>query len=253
MPTAIIYARRSPRPDPAKADARRKRKGQTTKVRTEPGLESIGQQLALCRAYCERQGYRVKAEYQDDLKSGADAPDDAHRRGLFNALNALRRGDRLVALYYNRFARDGYLAEHVLREAAKRQARLESASGERSWVDDPANPDAPMIRAVLREADARERRWTALRTSLAMLARQANGERMAYNPPYGWRIDVNNPARLVEDKREQDGIKIIVELHEAGHGLRAICRELMARNRRCRRRPWRHSTVKKILRRTGRW
>jgi DNA invertase Pin-like site-specific DNA recombinase len=155
--------------------------------------DSIETQLDLCRAYCRRKGYHVAGEHEDRALSGSEED----RPGLWAAIDALKRGDMLVADKLDRLARDVYLAELIQREAAKRGASIETVEG-------GANGDTPeqrMIRQVLQAFAEHERKVIAARTRAAILRHQAAGRRMSAQPPYGWTIDPDDPARLVRGKK----------------------------------------------------
>jgi DNA invertase Pin-like site-specific DNA recombinase len=95
-----------------------------------------------------------------------------------------------------------------------------------------------------------EREQVADRTSTAMLRHQAKGRRMSRPDrcPYGWRPDLADPARLVEDAEEQATIIRIREERRHGRGLREIARRLDSAGIACRGRRWSHTTVCFVLR-----
>jgi len=217
---ALIYVRFSPR-------------------RNADESESNETQLDLCRAYCRRQGYYVAREFEDRALSGGEED----RPGLWAALEALRRGDVLLAYKLDRLARDVYLSELIQRESARRGATIETVEG-------GANGDTPeqrMIRQVLQAFAEYERKVIAARTRAAMLRHQASGRRMSAQPPYGWSVDPDDPARLARNPDEQAIIRRIVELHGEGLGLRAIAHDLDSDGLDCRGGAWYHTTIKAIL------
>jgi DNA invertase Pin-like site-specific DNA recombinase len=201
--------------------------------------DSIETQLDLCRAYCRRKGYAVASEHEDRALSGSEED----RPGLWAALEALKRGDILVAYKLDRLARDVYLAELIQREATRRGATIEAASG----GGNGDTPEQRMIRQVLQAFAEYERKVIAARTRAAMLRHQAAGRRMSAQPPYGWTVDAAEQARLVKDADEQAVIRRIVRLHGEGHGLREIARDLDAAGIPCRAGAWYHATIKNIL------
>jgi DNA invertase Pin-like site-specific DNA recombinase len=108
-------------------------------------------------------------------------------------------------------------------------------------------PEQRMIRQVLQAFAEHERKVIAARTRAAMLRHQAAGRRMSAQPPFGWTVDPDDPARLVSDPDEQAVIRRIVRLHDEGLGLREIARELDDASILCRANGWHHTTVKGIL------
>ncbi len=68
-----------------------------------------------------------------------------------------------------------------------------------------------------------EREAIGERTSEALAAMRANGQRISRHPPYGYR---DNGSGWVPDEAEQRGVAVIVELRGQGLSLRAIAAEL---------------------------
>ena len=75
-----------------------------------------------------------------------------------------------------------------------------STAGEGTWRDTAQDK---LVRTILSALAEYERKVIAARTSAAMLRHQANGRRMSFLVPVGWRQDPNKPARLIEDPDEQ--------------------------------------------------
>jgi DNA invertase Pin-like site-specific DNA recombinase len=69
-----------------------------------------------------------------------------------------------------------------------------------------------------------ERLIIKARTSSALQAKKTRKERVG-SIPYGYRLS-GDGIHLEEDPAEQRVVMQIRKLHEAGHGLRAICRKL---------------------------
>jgi DNA invertase Pin-like site-specific DNA recombinase len=227
MTKARIYTRFSPR-------------------RNESECESIEAQLETCRAYCERQGYSVEAEFEDRALSG----EDINRPGLWTAIDNLSRGEILVVYRLDRLARDVFLSEVIFREIEKKGARVES-------IDGAGNGDTPeqrLMRQILQTFAEYERRVIGIRTKAAMLRHQANGRRMSSlgRLPYGMQSDPKDKSRMIENPDEQSIIKSIVFMHGQGSSLRGICSALEVRQIQCRgRKTWRHNLIKTILQRAG--
>ena len=178
--------------------------------------ESIETQFDLCRAYCERHGLQIVAEFEDRALSG----NDEDRPGLWAALESLKRGDARVAYKLDRLARDVYLSGLIHRKAAKRGATVQAVEG----GSNGDTPEQRMIRQVLQAFAEYERRVIAARTKAAMLRHQAAGGRMSALPPYGWQTDPDDSARLVKVPAEQAVIRRIAELRAEGKGYREIAR-----------------------------
>jgi site-specific DNA recombinase len=222
---AIIYCRFSPRPNAEES-------------------ESIETQLDYCRKYCEEHGLEVAGEYEDRAISG----DDEDRPGLWEAVDALRRGNVLVVYRLDRLARSVYLSEYIRRQVEKRKARVEAVQG----GGNGESPEETFIRQVLQAEAEYSRKVTAIRTKYAMQRHQANGRRMSRRCPYGWKPDPENPRLMVKDDQEQAIIDRIVALRQAGQSLRAIRAALEAEGLGFRdRATWHHTTIQKALKRAG--
>ena len=94
-----------------------------------------------------------------------------------------------------------------------------------------------------------ERKIIGERTKSALSHKRAKKEKTGGEIPYGF--DVDAKGRLLENKFEQKGIRLIQKLHNEGYSLRKICVEL--KNQRFRTKKgksnWNPKTVSMILRR----
>lgn len=228
---AIIYTRFSPRRNADKS-------------------ESIETQLDYCREYCHSHNYEIAGEFEDRAMSGADE----NRPGLWNAIDALKRGYVLIAYKLDRLARDVYLSECIRRAVAKRGATIEIVTG----CENGDSPEQEMIRKILQVFAEYERKVIAARTKAAMLRHQKQGRRMSDLTPYGWTRDPNNPALMIENETEQTVINQIHDWYAQGDGYREIARKLETQGVPSRTSPrwngsgakWHHGTVKRILNRS---
>ncbi len=224
MTNAIIYARFSPR-------------------RNSDTCESIETQYDLCKAYCDKNGYKIINSFSDKALSGSDED----RPSLWAAIEVLKRNDVLVVYRLDRLARSVYLSDIIERTVKKKGASIISISGEGTW----ANSDEDwLVRKILQTLAEYERKVMAARTKAAMLRHQANGRRMSKEPPFGFCVDPDDPARLIQHLKEQQTIARIIELKQSDLTLRAICRQLKSEGFRCRTNDnWHHTTVKRIVER----
>ena len=203
---ATVYTRFSPRPDAATS-------------------ESCETQRALCLEYAARQGWTVAATFDDPDRSGADGC----REQLDAAIRALKKGDVLLVYKWDRIARDLMLALQYERQVHSRGARVVAVTG-----DVPGdNPHAQFTRHILMAVAELERKMIAERTRNAMRALQRGGRRMtaAERVPYGWRVDEQDPKRMVPDERERAVVERIRALRQGGRSYGAIARELNADER----------------------
>jgi len=63
-------------------------------------------------------------------------------------------------------------------------------------------------------------------TSNAMLSHQKNGRRMSARLPFGWKIDPDDPSRMLPDEYELEIIEKVKTLREEGLSYRGIADEL---------------------------
>ena len=221
---AIIYTRFSPR-------------------RNADQCESIETQLDYCRSYCQQKGYEVVGEYEDREKSG----DDEKRIGLWNAVDALKRGNVLIAYRHDRIARGVYLSECIHRLVDKKQATIEVVAGGTNGY----TPEEILARQIMQAVAEFEKKCIAARTKAAMLRHQAHGRRMSDLTPYGWARDPNNPALMIRDTVEQNIIQRMIELRNENKSYREIADALTKQNITCRGGKWYHTTIMNALRRNA--
>lgn len=221
---AIIYARFSPR-------------------RNSDLCESIETQFDLCHDYCVKNNYNIVSQFSDRVLSGADED----RPGLWSAVEELKRGYYLVVYRLDRLARSVYLSDIIERAVNKKGASVISICGEGTWAD---GDEDWLVRKILQTLAEYERKVIAARTKAAMLRHQANGRRMSKEPPFGFAVDPDDTASLIENITEQQQIERIIAMKESGLSLRAICRQLATDGIKCRDNDnWHHTTVKKIIER----
>lgn len=222
MSSAIVYTRFSPR-------------------RNADESESCEVQRGICERYAQSQGLAVRAVFDDPDVSGADE----FREKLWQAIEALGRGDVLLVYKRDRLARNVYLSEQINRAVAKRGATIRAVTGD--VQGDSA--ETTMIRQVLAAIAEYERKMIAARTRHAMRFRQSHGERMGSICPYGWKADPNDEALMVPNLEERDAMDEIRALRDSGKSYRAIMREMNGdeRTRRLARHgKWCAKTIRKI-------
>jgi len=225
---AILYARFSPRPNGEECS-------------------SVEKQLERCRAYSAGHGYQVVAEYFDKDLSGGRMD---NRPGLQAALDdACKRKAVLVVYKLDRLARN-------TRECLDMVERLIEHGADLASLTETVNTRGAVGKffiTILAAFDTLVRDQIRERTSAAMRHHQANGRRMTRfdRCPYGWKPDPDDSGRLVEHPEEQATIARIRRERQQGRGLRQIARTLDQAGIDCRGRPWSHTTIRSVLRRTG--
>jgi site-specific DNA recombinase len=214
---AVIYTRWSPRPD---ADT----------------TQATQAQLTICRNHCRAKGYEVAGEFSDEDVSG----DDDTRVGLWQAVDALRRGFVLVVADPERLARSVFLEERIHRDAASRGARIEAVMGGTHLQ----GYDGQMIRQIMAAIREREKKYNADRTKARMLAHQANGRAMSKHAPLGTSRD---GKALVSHDAEQAALTRIRELQAQGLTPGRIASTLNAEAVACRGTKWHRETIRRAL------
>ncbi len=218
--------------------------------------QSIETQLDLCQAYCKRNGYLVRDTFVDRALSGSKED----RPGLWAAIGAVKKGYILVVYKLDRLARGVYLSELIYRDVRRRGGTIEAVEG----GGNGDSPEDDVLRHVLQAFAQYERKVIAARTSAAMLRHQANGRKMAAQPPYGQRIDPSapftiparpgvpaRPGRTLPDQKEVAQINLILRLRKEGGSYRAIAAEMNRRKIPSRGKAWTHPLIGRIVRRAG--
>lgn len=223
----ICYARFSPRRDAAET-------------------LSCEKQRDICVEYCQKMKYYHAEDGSMYFEDRALSGHEADRPGLWRAIDALGRGDRLVVRWRHRLARDVYLDAAVERAVKARGAWIEA-------VEDGHNADSPsdqLIRRILAAFSEYEREVVCLRTRHAMRRHMANGRYMGGRAPYGWRRDPLHRGNLVEVRTEQATIGKILDMRAAGASYYRIRNTLLETGVKPRRAAeWNYETLQGIVRR----
>ena len=224
----ILYARFSPRPKHAMEDC-----------------QSIGVQLAACRAFAAQKGYEVAGSFVDEGKSR----NDFDRPGLLQAISELRRGWKLIAMRPDRIGSG--MGMGVL------EHKIESRGASIEYTHDEFNGDSPakrMVRSVLSAIAEYERELTGMRTSAGMRYRSANGERMTHHDtlPIGRMLDPKDDSRTVVNPEEQEIVDLVAGWHKRGEGPTEIARRLNASRHKPRGKRWHRTTVVRMIERIDR-
>jgi site-specific DNA recombinase len=222
---AIIYTRFSPG-----ADSEASRSGDVQKDQ--------------CELYCYRNGLDIDDVYADESKSGADEA----REPLWDAINALKKGDVLVVYNRDRLARSLFLAEYIRRKVAEKGATIAAVTGD----IEGDNPETTLIRQILDAVAEYERKIIARRTSASMRQLMQRGYKVGGHPPYGWSVD-STGVSLIPNEREQKILSTIYELREKGLGYLRIAQHLNSNPHMLPRKGlWASASVKRIIDRRDR-
>lgn len=173
---ARIYVRFSPRPRPEET-------------------ETLEFQEEECRRWCAKHGHEPSSVYADpDISGRKESEED--RPELWRAMDALQRGEMLLAWKWERLSRSVYLSEVLCREAKAKGAVIATVM---RGVDS-SDPDGVLIRQVLSAFDEYTAKVIAVRTKHAMRRFQRHNVAMSKVAPFGKR---EGPARTkLKDGRE---------------------------------------------------
>jgi len=171
----------------------------------------------------------------DDGLSGGLAID--RRPALFQAVQALQRGDVVLVSRRDRLGRDVIEVGLIEREIEKRGARVVSAAGEGSDSDDP---DSLFMRRMADVFAERERHMIKGRTKAALHVKRTRGERIG-TLPFGFLVVAGSkPAKLEPAPVEQRIQARIRALAAEGRSVRQIADALNADGETTRKgTPWR--------------
>ena len=182
-------------------------------------------QRAAIEAFAAHAGITLVAWHTDQGDKGVSGGRELEDRpALLAALSDIRahRAGVLLVAKRDRLARDIYVALTIERAASAAGARVTSADG----AGNGEGPADALMRGMLDLFAEHERAVIRARTSAALQAKRARGER-AGTVPYGYTADA--AGRLSPNAAEQAVIVTVRELRAAGLSFRAIVAELAAR------------------------
>lgn len=213
------------------------------RVSTDEQRLGVAAQRDALAAWTRTHGAELVAVFIDEGVSGAAGLEQ--RRGLFDALAELeaRGAGVLLVARLDRVARDVAIAAMVGEQVRRRGARIVACDG----GDGGDDPSSRLIRDVLYAFAAHERRMIAARTSAALQAKRARGERYCGTPRLGERFV---GGRLTRDALEVRSIAAIERMRARGLSVREIVDALAKRpEHRPRGARWHQTTVVRVLRR----
>lgn len=204
----------------------------------------LAAQMAACEAFAAKAGHTIAACHTDAGVSGAAGLED--RPGLMAAIAGLRRGDALVIAKRCRLGRDTMAILMIEKAVARKGATILSADGIGN-ADDPASQ---FMKNVIDAASVYERGLIRSRTKAALATKRKAG-RLTGEVPFGWTVDA--AGTLIEQADEQNVLRIIRELRDAGVSLRKIASILTESGHATKKgsTAWSHSTIQSILTRAA--
>jgi DNA invertase Pin-like site-specific DNA recombinase len=177
---------------------------------------SIPDQRLQTQAYCERQGWKVVADY---VEPGASAMDDQRpefQRMIERASDDDRPFDVIVVHGFSRFFRDGFGLETYIRRLANHGVRLVSITQERGDV-----PSQVMMRQVIALFDEYQSRENAKHVLRAMKENARQGSYNGSRVPLGYAVeDVEQRGHRMKKRLAIDP----VEAEDGAAGLQTVPR-----------------------------
>jgi site-specific DNA recombinase len=156
---------------------------------------SLPDQIAQCRAYCERQGWEVVEVFSEPGASALDEDRPVFQEMVFKAKRADRPFDRIVVHSLSRFSRDTLHSELYVREPAKAGAQLVSIT-----QDVGQDGSGDFIRKMLNVFDEHQSRENAEHTHRAMCENARQGFWNGSRAPFGYKTEVKERRGTKEKK-----------------------------------------------------
>jgi DNA invertase Pin-like site-specific DNA recombinase len=188
---------------------------------------------------------RVVAVFTDEGVSGGAELE--RRPALQDALDAMAEhgASILVAAKRDRLARDTMLAAMLERLVSRKGGRIVTADG----VSSEQTPEGQLMRTMVDAFAAYERALIRSRTSAALRAKRARGEKCSNHSHYGVKAE---GARLVANGDELAAVRRILDLRADGVSFRGVVAAMnaaAATDQRMRPRGvrWHLSTVQRIV------
>lgn len=219
---AVIYTRFSPRPNAKDCD-------------------SCEKQAERCVAYCNQKDYGpCFAVFDEKNVSGGTL----NRPRLQAAIESLNRGDVLVVDSSDRLARDMLVNLTIRHQVEQAGATIEYANGSPS----EDTPEGRLFQNMLAAFAAYERDRIRERTKQGLDRKRKNGERISGQIPIGWRLDPEDPTRLLPCEQEKQAIELACRLSSV-HDMPSatIAKTLDLEIGPCRGKPWSARTIRKMI------
>ncbi len=216
---------------------------------------SIPDQLKQLRAWCEKEGHAIAAEF---VEPGATATDDRRpefQRMIADVTRTPGRVDMVLVHSRSRFSRDLLQCLHYERQLQRAGVKLVSIT--QQTADDPGGEMASKMFSLFDEYQSQE---NSKHTKRAMQENARQGYWNGSTPPFGYRAvetsAVGNRGRkkkrLEVDAAEGQIVTRIYALYLSGTegipmGTKAIASYLNAQSISMRGRPWRIQKVQEVL------
>ncbi len=165
---------------------------------------SLPDQIAQCRAYCERQGWDVAEVFSEPGASALDEDRPVFQEMIYKAKRRDRPFDFVVVHSLSRFSRDSFHSELYIRELNKAAVQLVSIT--QTLTPDPTGE---MLRKLLNVFDEHQSRENAKHVHRAMCENARQGFWNGSAPPFGY------ATRIAERRGNKDKKVLVVDEAEA--------------------------------------
>lgn len=156
---------------------------------------SLPDQIAQCRAYCERQGWEVAEVFSEPGASALDEDRPAFQEMIYKATRSDRPFNFVVVHSLSRFSRDSLHSELYVRKL--RKAGVELISITQAVTQDASGE---MMRKLLNVFDEHQSRENAKHVHRAMCENTRQGFWNGARPPFGYGLKITE-RRGSKDKK----------------------------------------------------
>lgn len=209
---------------------------------TADQTQTLDAQRERIAAWAEREGFEVVAYHVD---AGVSGTTPAHKRtGLTDALLDVETygAEVLAVTTRDRLARSALDAALLDRDLGKLKARTVATDGDAASNAD--TDEGRLVRTILDAVAEYEAARTRARTRAVLRHRKAQGLRTGGRLPYGYDED---DGRLVPYEPEQNALRRLYALADAGTSQRKIAETLDAERWPARGDKWHRSLIRRLL------
>jgi site-specific DNA recombinase len=180
---------------------------------------SIPDQVAQCRAFCDRQGWEMVEIFSEPGASALDDDRPVFQEMIYKATRPDRPYSHIVVHSLSRFSRDSLHSELYIRKLRKAGVELVS-------ITQAVTPDASgeMFRKLLNVFDEHQSRENAKHVHRAMCENARQGFWNGSHAPYGYRIEVaerrgnKDKKVLVVNEEEAQVVRLIFDMATGAKG-----------------------------------
>jgi site-specific DNA recombinase len=215
----------------------------STDQQVESGL-GLEAQLKAIQDHAKKLGHEITQTFSDEGISGAAPLDE--RPGLIEAISLLSKGDILLVAKRDRLARHRHRLAVIEMGVEQKKARIISAAGEGTDLDDEEDPMSYMMRGITDLFSEFERLLIKSRTKAALKAKKARGERTGHIP-FGYKLS-SDGIHIEEDELEKSILSQMNSLRADGFSIRDIAKEMNNRGAFNRGQSlWNHASVHRVM------